>query len=119
MRISTSEKVAGRVNRETLGTIRAMEFATTSDMAAGIAAAKSKAIAFAEALGADAIVNLQLEITETSNGLFSATASGHAVRTVARTTSMTSYFAEADLDDVAVKPFMMGQARTGISGFIH
>jgi uncharacterized protein YbjQ (UPF0145 family) len=119
MRISNSEKVAGRVNRETLGSIRATEFATTTDMASGIAAAKAKAIAMAEAMGADAIVNLQLEITETSNGLFSATASGQAVITVARRSSMTEYFAEAGLDDVGLKPYMMGNAKNGMSNFIH
>lgn len=119
MRISTSEKVAGRVNRETLGSIRTTEFATTTDMATGIAAAKAKAIAMATALGADAIINLQLEITEMSNGLFSATASGQAIRTCVRRSAMSDYFAEAGFDQGEMKPFMISGSKTDFSNVVH
>lgn len=119
MRTSTTEKGAGRVNRQTLGLVKAMEFATTTDMAAGISAAKAKAFVMAEAMGADTIINLTLEIAEMSNGLFSAIASGQAVITMARRSPLSSYFADAELDDVALKPFMLGAALRGISSLVH
>ncbi len=119
MRISASEKVAGRVNHEILGSIRATEFATTTDMATGIAAAKAKVIAMAAAMGADSIINLQLEIMEMSNGLFSATASGQAITTNVRRSAISNYFAEAEYDDVEMKPFMMSGSTNGFSNFVH
>ncbi len=119
MRTSNSEKVAGRVTRKILGPVKAVEFATTANMASGIAAAKTKAFAKAAAMGADTIINLTLEIAEMSNGLFSAIASGEAVTTVARRSTMSSYFADVDLDDVDLKLFMFNQSRNGISSFAH
>lgn len=119
MRISTTEKVAGRVIRQTLGPIRAIEFATTTEMVAGIAAARANALATAAAMGADTIVNLTLEIVEMSNGLFSAIASGQAVITAASRSPLSSYFAEADLDDVELKPYMFNQSKIGNSSFLN
>jgi hypothetical protein len=102
------------VSSETLGSISATEFATTVDMSSGIAAAKTKAIMMAEAMGADAIINLQLQITEMSSGLFSATASGQAVITEARHSTISDYFGEVEL-----KPYMFGTSKSGLSNVIH
>lgn len=117
MRTSNSEKVGGRVTRQTLGPVKAVEFATTADMAAGIAAAKTKAIAMAEAMGADTIINLTLEIAEMSNGLFSAIASGQAVITMAHRSPRSTYFADVDLGDVDLQPFMFDTVANKISNY--
>jgi uncharacterized protein YbjQ (UPF0145 family) len=118
MRMSTSENVAGRLNRENLGTVRAMEFATTTDLKAGLAVAKEKAIEAAKALGGDAIVNLLLEVVEMSNGLFSAIVTGQVVRTVARQTDWKSLFETDDVQSM-VQPYMMQTQLSGASRFLQ
>jgi uncharacterized protein YbjQ (UPF0145 family) len=106
MRISTSENVAGRLNRENLGPVRTIEFATTADLKVALALAKEKAISLAKALGGDAIVNLLLEVVEMSNGLFSTIVTGQVVRTVAHQTAWKSLF-ESDEVQSMMQPFMM------------
>jgi hypothetical protein len=112
MRISSSENVAGRLNRENLGPVRAMEFATTADLKSALDVAKDKVIAAAKALGGDAIINLLLEVVEMSDGLFSAIVTGQVMRTVARQTNWKSLFESDDLSSM-VKPFMMQPQKIG------
>ena len=119
MRTSNSEKVAGRVVCRTLGPVKVIEHATTANIAAGLAAAKNKAIVHAQALGADTIINLNLQIAELSDGVFSAIASGDAVRTMLRKSPMSAYFGDAGMGDLELNPFMFANASTGISSIIH
>jgi uncharacterized protein YbjQ (UPF0145 family) len=105
MRVSTLETIAGRVVDETLGVvrgtivwsrglkkfnrggIRAVEYMTTDDVAEGLNKARDDAeaalIKQANAMGADSIIGVRFEIVEMGAGLFSASATGTAVRTVA------------------------------------
>jgi uncharacterized protein YbjQ (UPF0145 family) len=113
MRISSSENIAGRMIRENLGPVRAMEFATTADLKSALEVAKEKVIAAAKALGGDAIINLLLEVVEMSNGLFSAIVTGQVMRTVARQTNWKSLFETDDLQSM-VKPYMMQPQFSGM-----
>jgi hypothetical protein len=118
MRISSSENVAGRMIRENLGPVRAMEFATTADLKSALEVAKEKVIAAAKALGGDAIINLLLEVVEMSNGLFSAIVTGQVMRTVARQTNWKSLFETDDLQSM-VKPYMMQTQLAGAGHFLQ
>jgi uncharacterized protein YbjQ (UPF0145 family) len=103
MRVTTLETIAGRVVEDTLGVvrgtimwsrgirkfsrggIRSMEYMSTEDVAEGLNKARVDAEATlvrqAEALGADAIIGVRFEIMEMGAGMFSASASGTAVKT--------------------------------------
>lgn len=103
MIVTTLESVAGRIVEDTLGIvrgtvlwsrglkkfsrggIRAVEYMNTEDVAEGLNKARGDAEAQlmrqAEAMGADAIVGVRFEIMEMGSGMFSASASGTAVKT--------------------------------------
>ena len=105
MRVTTLETIAGRVTDETLGAVRgtaiwsrrilknktvgmrAMEHMTLDDVANGLAdvreAAEAKMIITAEAMDADAVVGLCLQLIELGNDTFQAIAFGTAVKTSA------------------------------------
>jgi uncharacterized protein YbjQ (UPF0145 family) len=105
MRVTTLETIASRVVEETLGAVRgtalwsrrilknktvglrAMEHMTMDDVSNGLAdareAAEAKMIISAEAMGADAIVGLRMQLIELGNDTFQAIAFGTAVKTSA------------------------------------
>jgi uncharacterized protein YbjQ (UPF0145 family) len=105
MRVTTLETIAGRIVEETLGAVRgtaiwsrrilknktvgmrAMEHMTMDDVANGLAdvreAAEAKMIISAEAMGADTIVGLRIQLIELGNDTFQAIAFGTAVKTSA------------------------------------
>lgn len=141
MRVTTLETIAGRVIEETLGAVRgsalwsrrilknktvglrALEHMTMEDVSEGLAdvreAAEAKMILTAEAMGADCIVGLRLQLIELGNDTFQAIAFGTAVRTseipqaapVAVGPSMASHVARAANDTGAVVvPFIPRRA---------
>ena len=103
MKMSTTETVAGRMVEETLGVVRGsvvwsrrvmklshgawrgLSYTTTDEMADGLRQAKENAEAKlrvqAKALGAEAVINLRIQLTELSDGMFEAVATGTAVTT--------------------------------------
>ena len=145
MRITTTETVAGRLVEDALGVVRGqvlwarrvmkynnsglrgLNYTTMDEMADGLQKAKeeaeAKAKAQAKALGADAIVNLKLEITELSDGLFQAVAIGTAVRTSAlphATPSLAPASAANDDEDVfSMVPVMGKPAIRLVSSYLH
>ena len=143
MRTTTLETIAGRTNEETLGVVRAtalwskrvmkynhgglrgLQYTTMDDLANGLneakEAAEAKTIAQALAMGADAIVGLRLEIFEMSEGLFTAVATGTAVRTAALPMAMPAFAPAAanDDDDEAFMPLMARQPLRVVSHLMH
>ena len=105
MRISTTETITGRLVEETLGVVRGsvlwsrrimkfnhgglrgLSYTTMDEMADGLQqsreGAEAKAMHQAKLLGADAIINVKLELMELTDGMFQAVATGTAVKTVA------------------------------------
>jgi uncharacterized protein YbjQ (UPF0145 family) len=142
MKITTLETIAGRTNEETLGVVRGsalwsrrimkynhgglrgLQYTTMDDMAEGLdgakEAAEAKAKAQAKALGADAIVGLRLEVFEMSEGLFTAVATGTAVRTEALPAAMPAFNSAANDDDEDhVMPYMVQPAMRLVSNLMH
>lgn len=125
MKISTTETIAGRLVEETLGVVRGsilwsrrimkfnhgglrgLSYTSMDEMSEGLLQAKegaeAKAMHQAKLLGADAIVNLKMEIMELSDGLFQAVAMGTAVKTEAmpQATPALPFAIAADNDDDA------------------
>ena len=105
MKISTTETIAGRLVEETLGVVRGsvlwsrrimkfnhgglrgLSYTTMDEMADGLQqsreGAEAKAMHQAKLLGADAIINVKLEVMELTDGMFQAVATGTAVKTEA------------------------------------
>ena len=146
MKTTTTETVAGRLVEDALGVVRGqvlwarrvmkynnsglrgLNYTTMDEMADGLHKAKeeaeAKAKAQARALGADAIVNLKLEITELSDGLFQAVAIGTAVRTSALPHAMPSLApanaANDDEEDVfSMVPVIGKSAIRLVSSYLH
>ena len=145
MKISTTETLAGRMIEETLGVVRGsvlwsrrimkishggwrgLSYTSMDEMSEGLWQAKegaeAKAVHQAKLLGADAIVNLKLEIMELSDGLFQAVAMGTAVRTEAmpQATSGLSFAdsAENDHDAFAMVPIFKKPAVRLVSSAVH
>jgi uncharacterized protein YbjQ (UPF0145 family) len=141
MKLTTMETVAGRTNEETLGVVRGsalwsrrvmkynrgglrgLQYTTMSDMSDGLNKAKeeaeAKAKAQAQELGADSIIGLRLEIFEMSEGLFTAVATGTAVRTAALPAAMPVFNAAANDDDVDVMPYIVRQTPRVVSSLMH
>ena len=124
MKISTTETIAGRLVEETLGVVRGsilwsrrimkfnhgglrgLSYTTMDEMAEGLQqsreGAEAKAMHQARVLGADAIINIKLELMELTDGMFQAVATGTAVKTVALPQTVSPelpFAAEADNDD--------------------
>jgi uncharacterized protein YbjQ (UPF0145 family) len=129
MKLTTMETVAGRINEETLGVVRGsalwtqrimknsyhglrgLSYGDNSDMADGLEkareAAEKKAMAQARELGADAIIGLRLEVFEMTAGMFTAVATGTAVRTSALPAAIPAFNQAAnDDDEMFVMPYM-------------
>jgi predicted RNA-binding Zn ribbon-like protein len=119
MKMTTMETVAGRMNEATLGFVRAVEFTTTEELAFGLNTAKDKAKDQANELGADAIVNLTLEIFEMSDGLFTAVVTGNAVRTSALPIPMHIFNRAANDDETFVRPSAAKKAGQAVSVLMH
>ena len=146
MKITSTETVAGRLVEDTLGVVRGqvlwarritkynhsglrgLNYTTMDEMADGLQKAKedaeAKAKAQARALGADAIICMKLEITELSDGLFHAVASGTAVRTSALPRAMPilapTSAANDDQEDVfSMVPVMGKPAIRLVSSYLH
>jgi uncharacterized protein YbjQ (UPF0145 family) len=142
MKITTMETVAGRSNEETLGVVRGsalwskrimkynhgglrgLQYTTMEDMDDGLNAAKEKAEAKAKAqakeLGADSIIGLRLEVFEMSDGLFTAVATGTAVRTAILPAAMPVFnAAAANDDDIDVMPYIVKQTPRMLSSLMH
>ena len=105
MKISTTETIAGRLVEETLGVVRGsilwsrrimkfnygglrgLSYTTMDEMADGLQlsreGAEAKAMHQAKLLGADAIINVKIELMELTDGMFQAVATGTAVKTEA------------------------------------
>ena len=128
MRVTTMETIAGRVTEETVGVVRGsalwskritkysngglrgLQYTTMIEMAEGLNNAKEeaeqKALAQAKALGADSIIGLRLEVFEMTEGLFTAVATGTAVRTSELPKVMPSFALPANDDDFEAIPFV-------------
>lgn len=141
MKMTTMETVAGRTNEETLGVVRGsalwarrmmkfnhgglrgMQYTTMRDMADGLNNAKeeaeAKAKAQAAAMGADSIVGLKLEVFEMSEGLFTAVATGTAVRTEALPAAIPAFKQAANDDDVEFMPHVVKSATRIVSSLMH
>lgn len=145
MKISTTETIAGRLVEETLGVVRGsilwsrrimkfnhgglrgLSYTSMDEMAEGLLLAKegaeAKAIHQANLLGADAIINLRLEVVELSDGMFQAVAMGTAVKTYAmpHTTSALPFAISADNDDdaFAMVPVFNKPAIRLVSSALH
>ncbi len=141
MKLTTMETVAGRVNEETLGVVRGsslwsrritkynhgglrgLQYSSMDDMADGLNAAKEKAekkaMEQARELGADAIIGLRLEVFEMSEGLFTAVATGTAVRTAQLPAAMPAFSAAANDDEFGVMPYMVKPALRSVSNMMH
>ena len=128
MRVTTMETIAGRVNEETLGVVRGsslwskritkysngglrgLQYTTMVELAEGLNSAKEeaeqKAQAQAKALGADSIIGLRLEVFEMTEGLFTAVATGTAVRTSELPKIMPSFASPANDDAFEAIPYV-------------
>lgn len=144
MKTTTTETLAGRLVEDALGVVRGqvlwarrvmkyntsglrgLNYTTMDEMSDGLQKARedaeAKAKAQAKAMGGDAIINLKLEITELSDGLFQAVATGTAVRTCALPQAMP-ILATADNDDeedvFSTIPLMEKPALRLISNYLH
>jgi uncharacterized protein YbjQ (UPF0145 family) len=141
MKITTTETVAGRIVEDTLGVVRGsalwtrrimknaysglrgLNYQGADDMGDGINKAKDEAEAKlrkqAEALGADAIIGLRLEITELSNGAISAVATGTAVKTSMVAPAIPGMIAPANDDEFSVIPRFEKPALRLVSNMVH
>ena len=144
MKITTTETVAGRLVEDALGVVRGqvlwarrvmkynisglrgLNYTTIDEMADGLQKAKddaeARAKAQAQALGADAIICLKLEITELSDGLFQAVATGTAVRTslLPRAAQMFGPAANDDEEDIfSTVPILDKPAIRLVSTYLH
>jgi uncharacterized protein YbjQ (UPF0145 family) len=144
MKTTTTETLAGRLVEDALGVVRGqilwarrvmkyntsglrgLNYTTMDEMADGLQKARedaeAKAKAQAKAMGGDAIINLKLEITELSDGLFQAVATGTAVRTSALPHALPILAAAAndDEDDVfSTIPVMDKPALRLVSSYLH
>ncbi len=124
MKISTTETIAGRLVEDTLGVVRGsvlwsrritkynngglrgLIYTTMDEMAEGLQMARegaeAKAMSQAKLLGADAIINLKLEVVELTDGMFQAVATGTAVKTEALPQALSPalpFAISADNDD--------------------
>lgn len=135
------ETVAGRVNEETLGVVRGsalwskritkysqgglrgLQYTTMTDLAIALNDVKDQAEKHAKdqatAMGADAIVGLRLEVFEMSEGMFTAVATGTAVRTVALPVVMPAFQPAANDDDFGIAAHMQRPAIRMISNVMH
>lgn len=138
MRVTTLETVAGRSIEETLGYVRgsavwvrrmlknktvglrALEYMTAADMEKGMVAireeAERKAMAAAEAKGADTIIGIRVEMMDLGNDTFQAVASGTAVRTVEASAPAfhAPVFAKPANDSGVIIPFVPRRAAGGM-----
>jgi uncharacterized protein YbjQ (UPF0145 family) len=141
MRVTTMETVAGRVNEETLGVVRGsalwskritkysqgglrgLQYTTMEDLALALIDVKEKAEKSAkdqaQALGADAIVGLRLEVFEMSEGMFTAVATGTAVRTSALPVAMPAFNQPANDDDYSAISYVQRPALRMVSNVMH
>ena len=143
MRTSTLETIAGRINEETLGVVRGsamwskritkyttgglrgLQYSSMDDISEGLNdaknAAEAKAKAIAKAMGADAIVALRLEIHEMSDGMFTAVATGTAVKTSALPAALPAFgnVANDDDDEIGMMPFMSKPVLRAVSHMMH
>jgi len=141
MKITTMETIAGRSTEETLGVVRGsalwskritkynyvglrgLQYSSMEDMAEGLNFAKDeaekKAMAQAKFLGADAIIGMRLEVFEMSEGLFTAVATGTAVRTEALPAAMPAFEQGANDDEFSAIPFIPKPALRVVGGYLH
>ena len=146
MKISTTETIAGRLVEETLGVVRGsilwsrrimkfnhgglrgLTYTTMDEMAENLVLAKegaeAKAMHQARLLGADAIINLKLEIMELSDGMFQAVAIGTAVKTEALPRALSpalpfTFSADNDDDAFAAVPVFNKPAARLVSSALH
>ena len=142
MKITTMETIAGRSTEDTLGVVRGsalwskritkysyggqrgLQYSTMDDMADGLNNAKEeaekKALAQAKFMGADAIIGMCLQVFEMSDGLFTAVATGTAVRTEALPAAMPAFEHAANDDDVfSAIPYMPKPALRVVSSYMH
>jgi uncharacterized protein YbjQ (UPF0145 family) len=141
MRVTTLETVAGRVNEETLGVVRGsalwskritkycngglrgLQYTTMEDLALALNnvkdEAEAKAKEQAKALGADAIVGLRLEVFEMTEGMFTAVATGTAVRTSALPVAMPAFQQPANDDDYNSMAYVQKPALRMVSSLMH
>ncbi len=142
MKMSTTETVAGRMVEETLGVVRGsvvwsrrvmklshgawrgLTFTTTDEMAEGLRQSKenaqAKVMTQAKALGADAIINLRIQLTELSDGMFEAVATGTAVSTSILPQSMPAFGLVVNDDDAfSAIPVFDKPAVRHVSSLLH
>ena len=141
MRVTTMETVAGRVNEETVGVVRGaalwskritkycngglrgLQYTTMVELAEGLNSAKEeaeqKAQDQAKALGADSIIGLRLEVFEMTEGLFTAVATGTAVRTSELPKIMPSFAAPANDDAFEALPYVQKRSIHLASHVVH
>jgi uncharacterized protein YbjQ (UPF0145 family) len=141
MRVTTMETVAGRVNEETLGVVRGsalwskritkysqgglrgLQYTTMEDLAIALNDVKDQAEAQAKKqatdMGADAIVGLRLEVFEMSEGMFTAVATGTAVRTVALPAAVPAFSVAANDDDYSAMSYVQKPALRMVSNVMH
>ena len=141
MRVTTMETIAGRLNEETVGVVRGsalwskritkynngglrgLQYTTMIELAEGLNSAKEeaeqKAQAQAKALGADSIVGLRLEVFEMTEGLFTAVATGTAVRTSELPKLMPSFAQPANDDMFEAIPYVQKRSMQLVSKSMH
>jgi uncharacterized protein YbjQ (UPF0145 family) len=141
MKITTMETIAGRSTEDTLGVVRGsalwskritkyssgglrgLQYSTMEDMAEGLHAAKEeaekKAMTYAKAMGADSIIGMRLEVFEMSEGLFTAVATGTAVRTQALPAAMPAFETAANDDEFSAIPFMTKPQLRVVGAYMH
>lgn len=146
MKISTTETIAGRLVEETLGVVRGsilwsrrimkfnhgglrgLTYTTMDEMADGLQTARegaeAKVMHQAKLLGADAIINVKLELMELTDGMFQAVATGTAVKTEALPQAVSpalpfSTSADNDDDAFAIVPIFNKPAIRLISSAVH
>ena len=141
MKITTMETIAGRSTEDTLGVVRGsalwskritkynygglrgLQYSSMDDMADGLNNAKEEAEkktkAQAKLLGADAIIGMRLEVFEMSEGLFTAVATGTAVRTQALPAAMPAFEQAANDDAFSAIPYMARPALRVVSAYMH
>ncbi len=141
MKITTMETIAGRSTEETLGVVRGsalwskritkynyqgqrgLQYSSMDDMADGLnnarEEAEKKAKAQAKFLGADAIIGMRLEVFEMSEGLFTAVATGTAVRTEALPAAIPAFEQAANDDEFSAIPFIPKSALRVVGSYLH
>ena len=113
MIVTTTDGIAGRITQETLGVVRGTSLWTRriiknsfggirnlqvtgiAQLDQGLNQAREDAsramLDQAQAMGADAIVGVRIDVTEMSNGAFCVNATGTAVKTVAMPASVPAF----------------------------